>query len=54
MSFADYNNTRTECDGCGKRINLNIVDVDGVLIGGECECGYYTTRYMPGMKPKGL
>lgn len=45
---------RTECDGCGKTgVVLDIEDADGVLIGGECpDCGYYVTRYMPGMEPR--
>lgn len=41
----------TECDGCGENVTLDTVDNDGVLIGGECSCGYYTTRYMPGQDP---
>lgn len=44
---------RTECDGCGERITITTEDADGVLIGGECgNCGYYTTRYLPGQGPK--
>ena len=44
---------RTTCDECGKRITLDIVDHDGVLIGAECpHCEYYVTRYMPGQAPR--
>jgi|KBSMisStandDraft_5_1062788.scaffolds.fasta_scaffold385536_5 hypothetical protein len=42
----------TTCDGCGTGIRLTTVDADGVLIGDECPCGYYVTRYMPGQEPK--
>jgi len=43
---------RTDCDGCGFTYNLYTEDADGILIGDECpKCGYYTTRYMPGMNP---
>ena len=38
---------RTFCDGCGKPITLDIWDADGVLVGAECKCGYYVTRYTP-------
>lgn len=41
----------TECEECGRRIVLDTVDADGVLIGAECPCGYYVTRYMPGQRP---
>lgn len=41
----------TECDGCGESITLTTVDEDGVLIGDECPCGHYVTRYMPGQNP---
>lgn len=43
---------RTICDECGETIDLTIVDADGVLVGEECSCGYYVTRYMPGQEPK--
>lgn len=42
---------KTECEECGAKITLDTVDSDGVLIGAECKCGYYVTRYMPGMNP---
>ena len=42
----------TECDECGTRQVLTTIDGDGVLIGDECTCGHYTTRYMPGQEPK--
>ena len=42
----------TTCDGCGAHVRLTTVDADGVLIGDECPCGYYVTRYMPGKAPK--
>jgi predicted nucleic acid-binding Zn-ribbon protein len=46
---------RTECDGCGRFYTLTIIDADGVLIGDECpDCGYYTTRYVPGQRPEGV
>jgi hypothetical protein len=32
-------------------MTLNTIDEDGTLIGDECSCGYYTTRYMPGQNP---
>ena len=40
----------TTCEECGRRLTLNTVDSDGVLIGAECLCGYYVTRYMPGQE----
>lgn len=43
---------RTTCEECDARVTLDIVDADGVLIGAECVCGYYVTRYMPGMSPE--
>jgi hypothetical protein len=43
--------TRTVCEECGSKIVLDIVDGDGVLIGAECVCGYYVTRYLPGQEP---
>jgi len=44
---------KTTCEECGFPAVLDTVDADGVLIGGECpRCGYYITRYMPGMEPK--
>lgn len=42
----------TECEDCGTRITLTTVDADGVLIGDECPCGSYVTRYMPGQAPR--
>lgn len=42
---------RTTCEYCGRKITLTIIDADGVLIGDECECGEYVTRYMPGQNP---
>lgn len=45
---------RAVCEECGENVVLTTVDADGVLIGDECpSCGYYVTRYMPGMKPEG-
>jgi len=44
---------RASCEECGAIVKLETVDADGVLIGAECPiCGYYVTRYMPGMEPK--
>ena len=44
---------RTTCEECGTAVTLTTKDADGVLIGDEClSCGYYVTRYMPGMEPK--
>jgi hypothetical protein len=43
---------KTHCEECGKAITLDIIDADEVLIGAECKCGYYVTRYMPGKKPR--
>lgn len=42
---------RTTCEECGRTVTLDQIDPDQVLIGGECACGYYVTRYMPGMNP---
>lgn len=42
---------RTTCEECGNRLTLTTVDSDGVLIGDECKCGYYVTRYLPGQEP---
>lgn len=40
----------TECDGCDEWVRLDVPEE--VFIGGECGlCGYYTTRYQPGMEP---
>ncbi len=36
---------RTECEYCGRKITLDTYDSDGVLIGAECVCGEYVTRY---------
>ena len=45
--------SKTDCDECGNKVTLEIVDADGVLVGVECpDCGYYVTRYMPGMEPR--
>lgn len=43
---------RTTCEECQTRLTLNTVDADGVLIGDECPCGYYVTRYQIGMEPR--
>ena len=44
---------RVVCEECGHKFLIGTVDGDGVLIGDECpKCGYYVTRYMPGMEPK--
>ena len=37
----------TTCEECGARVTLTSWDADGVLIGDECPCGYYVTRYTP-------
>lgn len=42
---------RAVCEECGRSLVLDTIDSDGVLIGAECECGYYVTRYMPGEAP---
>lgn len=41
----------TTCEECGRRLTLNTYDADGVLVGDECACGYYVTRYLPGQAP---
>lgn len=41
---------RTTCEECQARVTLT--ENDGILIGAECQCGYYVTRYLPGMEPK--
>lgn len=46
------NTIRTVCEECLKRVTLDTIDADGILIGAECECGYYVTRYMPGQSPE--
>lgn len=43
---------KTTCEECGRKLELDTVDGDGVLIGAECACGYYVTRYMPGQRPR--
>jgi hypothetical protein len=43
---------RAICEECGSTLSLTTVDADGVLIGDECECGYYVTRYLPGQEPR--
>lgn len=43
---------RTICENCSRRIVLTTVDNDGVLVGDECVCGQYVTRYMPGQEPR--
>jgi hypothetical protein len=43
---------KTICEECGSLIRIETIDADGVLIGDECSCGYYVTRYMPGMEPE--
>lgn len=40
----------TTCEECGRFVRLT--DSDGVLIGAECKCGYYVTRYLPGEEPR--
>lgn len=45
------NGMKTTCEECGNVLTLTIVDGDGVLIGDECVCGYYVTRYLPGQTP---
>lgn len=42
----------TTCEYCQRKITLDIEDADGVLIGAECVCGEYVTRYMPGQEPR--
>lgn len=42
---------KTTCDECQRTLVLDIEDADGVLIGAECKCGYYVTRYLPGQRP---
>lgn len=45
----------TTCEECGYRVELTTVYEGGILIGDECpHCGYWVSRYMPGMKPKGI
>ena len=41
---------RTKCENCGQSLTLDIED--DIFIGGECRCGYYVTRYLPGMNPE--
>jgi Zn ribbon nucleic-acid-binding protein len=41
----------TTCEECDRRLTLTLIDSDGVLIGEECKCGYYVTRYLPGQAP---
>jgi len=42
---------KTTCEYCDEELLLTTVDDDGVLIGDECRCGEYVTRYMPGQEP---
>lgn len=42
----------TTCEECQRRLTLDIYDADGVLVGAECACGYYVTRYLPGQEPQ--
>lgn len=42
---------KTKCEECDATVTLDLIDADGVLIGAECKCGYYVTRYMPGQEP---
>lgn len=52
MPYNHNTNTHsTTCESCGARIILTIHDADGILIGGECKCGDYITRYLPGQEP---
>lgn len=39
---------RTTCEECGARIVLD--EYDDIFVGKECKCGYYVTRYQPGME----
>jgi len=41
----------TRCEECQRRLSLQLIDPAEVLIGGECACGYYVTRYLPGQEP---
>lgn len=53
MPFNPTTNTySTTCESCGTRLTLTSIDADGVLIGDECRCGDYITRYMPGQAPR--
>jgi hypothetical protein len=38
---------KTTCEECQSPIILDEWDADGVLVGAECSCGYYVTRYTP-------
>lgn len=38
---------RTKCEYCGRTLTLDTWDADGVLVGAECTCGEYVTRYTP-------
>lgn len=41
---------RTNCEECQSTLTLTTIDHDGDLIGDECRCGYYVTRYTPGFR----
>lgn len=43
---------KASCEECGRTFYLTTIDADGVLIGDECACGYYVTRYMPNQAPR--
>lgn len=43
---------KASCEECGRTFYLATIDADGVLIGDECVCGYYVTRYMPNQEPR--
>lgn len=43
---------KASCEECHRTFYLTTVDSDGVLIGDECSCGYYVTRYIPNQEPK--
>lgn len=47
-----YETLRTYCEECGELCLLTTTDPDGILIGDECLCGYYVTRYQRGMEPR--
>lgn len=43
---------KASCEECGRTFYLTTIDADGVLIGDECRCGHYVTRYMPNQEPR--
>lgn len=52
LVWARWSEVPTSCEECGHKIVLDCADADGTLIGGECVCGYYVTRYQPGQAPQ--